>query len=227
MIMISKTTKYFISIAIIKILLAYLVMQIFFTSCESFYDNDVYSEGPIVEIPATFGTDRDVFGVGDTVYLDINIDDLNIKNELLKGNINVSNSTFNVRIAFKSDSGDIVYPEYFLSEGKNISIDGESYWGTFTSLDTVPVNFRAGFIFKKSGKYIAYFVNTPNTFVSEGSTDIIFNNELSAYAIYLFNTGKKTIDYALDKKEYNVEILNQASFDQAIKDFTVFVPEEK
>ena len=225
--MITKTIKYFISIAIIKILLAFLVLQIFFTSCESLYDSGVYSGGSIVEIPATFGDKQNVFGVSDTAYLEINLNDLYIKNELLKRNIDVSNSTFNVRIAFKNDSGNIVYPEYFLSEGKNISIDGESYWGSFTSLDTVPVNFKAGFIFDEPGNYTAYFINTPNIFVSEGNTDITSEDELNTYAVYLFDMGRKTIDYALDKKEYKVEILNQASFDQAIKDFIVFVPEEK
>ncbi len=229
--------KYFIPIALVKILFVYLILQLFFSSCESeelFYDGDLYSDGALVEIPASFGEEGQGYTVGDTILLEIAIDSIAFVNELTHNIINLNNAAFTASFAFTNNVGKAVIPSQVLSYGfSEIQEVDSSYIANFgyTRNKSLVMNnvggalpfLKLGFVFKEPGDYTVYFINTPNNFIDEGDVDIFYNYSSDndseadkAYAVYLFDVGDKTTDY-----DGINEVLDYAGYDQAIIDFKV------
>ncbi len=225
----TKVRKYIFPIILIKVLLVFLVLQLFFTSCskDDMYCGDLYSEGPVFELQSSFGGTKKVFEIGDTVYLEIHIHDSVLRDEILKEYMPVTNATFNVRFAIKDKEGNMVFPKTILKSGQSINKEENYFYGQFNVSDTLPSCYKLGFVFDEPGDYSFYYINTPNQFCADGGIDITTSNDISAYAVYLFEDGSKTIEYAKDENQVKIDILDQAGFDQSIKDFTIFDSEEE
>jgi len=232
-----KQPKYIIPIALIKIVLIFLVMQLFFSSCEEgdiLYSSETFAEGPVFEIPVSFGADNSVFNTGDTILLEIVIESSSLEDEISGDQISVSQASFEAHFKFCDAEGQSYYPTSFLFSGQSLGLEDGAYVAYFgNSLSKGAVlsstgnssflTFEAGYVFNTPGEYTLYFINTPNAYVSEGETDILLSEEDDswAYAVYLFDLGETSDDYATEDDEIKWDILQQASFEQAIKDFII------
>lgn len=247
----SKFNKFIIPLALVKIALVFLVLQLFFSSCEKediLYGSDLFTEGPVFEIEAQLGNDATVFetgaedngvNAGDTLYLDIALETNTLFDEISQSHITLSNPEYHSQFTFLDADGNAVFPHYFVVSGTIDNTTTELYnasYGTETPYDLLmsPVGasldrLKVGFVFNTTGSYTFHFWNTPSSFTSEGSIDIYYDRNpeapkdvKKAYAVYMFDLDKeRTQDYNLDGEEHKTEILHNSEFDQAIIDFTV------
>ena len=126
--------KYIIPLALLKLVLFYLVLQFFFSSCESedlYYSGELYSEGALVEIPATFGIEDQVYTVGDTIFLEIALENTNLENQLTGNTVNLADALFNVQFGFADEEGNACKPYRFITNGAQLSFSNED--STYTS----------------------------------------------------------------------------------------------
>lgn len=240
--------KYIIPLAIVKIALVYLILQLFFTSCSDediLYDRSFYSEGPLVEIHATFGNDLDAYNLMDTVTFDISIDSPVFEDKLTYNEVVLNNALYNIKFYILNEAGEAVNPLMILEKGSLVNSDDGYYMGEFGTIDDGELlsksnttyskaYLRAGFVFDTPGRYTLYFENTPNGLNSNGDVDIYYDENASdstdvkvAYAFFLFDLdSEKSMNYDNVKdseEDYMLknEILTTAGWDQAIKDFTI------
>lgn len=226
-----KNRRFFIPLALAKIILVLIILHFFFSSCESIlYNGETYSEGPLVEVPATFGDDEQVYAKGDTVYLEIALDDLTFEDKLSGVDVLLNDATFHTEFVFVTTEGQPVFPRLVTSSAGVVdSIGANSYMASFglivsnkglylgsTSKDWP--HLKLGFVFDTPGDYTLYFVNTPNNWM-EGEVDVFYNlkadtslNIKKAYANYLF---------AKSGAHYSTTALTYAGSDNAIVNFQI------
>ncbi len=227
-----KFNKFIIPLALAKIVLAFLILQLFFSSCSADEDvlhtNDYYTKGPVFEIEAGFGGDEKGFAAGDTVYLEIEPGSKALFDELSGSNINLASPQFRTQFAIINTDNEFVYPDLHLVAGQIMEKNEGYHYASFEASKDSRAFLRIGFIFEQPGDYTFYFANIPNSFY-EGGTDIYYDfnaedksNFKEAYAVYLFDLeGGRTLDYTADNNAKRKELLNSAGSDQAIKDFTI------
>lgn len=245
--------KYIIPIALIKITLFFVILQLFFTSCESeeiINSNSRYTEGPLFEIEASLVCNSDTFEIeanniiktGDTLYLTIGLTNTTLYDQISTEEVTLSSPVFNSQIAISDSEGNTYCPRTFEVSGQIDSLRLGVYSASFGAIETqvekssVVLRLKLGFIIKKAGDYTFYFINTPNNFTSEGSTDIYYNQSSIdekdysvAYAVYLFDLEEGSVDYGQNEENdaedtdnnYKTDILKLAGADQAIMEFTV------
>lgn len=247
----SKFNKYILPLALVKIILAFLVLQLFFSSCEKediLYDSGLFSEGPVFEIEAQLGNEKILFAtdaqdnginLGDTLYLVITLESNKHFDQISQSEVALSNPEYHSQFVFVDEEGKAVFPDYFVESGRMDDVSDEFFITSFGKESPVDVlmspvggsivRLKVGFIFSKVGSYTFHFQNTPNKYISDGSVDIYYNRNVEnpkdvkkAYAVYLFDLDLgKTQNYNLDGDTRKTEILHCAEFDQAIVDFAV------
>lgn len=246
----SKFNKFIIPLALVKIALVFLVLQLFFSSCEKediLYGSDLFTEGPVFEIEAQLGNDVVSFetgkddngiNVGDTLFLDITMESNTLYDELSETYVNLTNPEYHSQFVILDAEGNPVFPAYFTEAGKIDNMTSELYNASFGEITPSgmlmsPVGgsldrLKIGFVFNTSGAYTFHFLNTPSNLTSSGTVDIYYDRNLEdakefkkAYAVYLFDTHELSQDYDLDGEVAKSDILTNAGADQAIIDFTV------
>ncbi len=238
-----RIKKYIFPLALVKILLFFLVLQLFFTSCEEdsmFYYDNLYSNGALFEIPVSFGDDKEVFNVGDTVYLEIIIENTSLYDQISQEMITVSDAVYEARFAFLDEMYNDVFPGTIILEANGLRKTDNYFSATFghyfaqnSLLTSTPeedvISFKAGFVFNTAGDYTLYFHNTPNQYISEGESDISYTNtdgkDTEASAIYLFDMDNKTNNY-IPGEDAEINPLDWAAFDQGIKEFKIIDDQE-
>lgn len=247
----SRLHKFIVPLALVKIILVFLVLQLFFSSCENedyFYDSAIFTEGPLFEIQARLGPQTSSFNVGrtdnfievgDTLYLEIEVASNTLFDQISKTDITLSNSEFHSQFVITNSEGESFKPTYFKVSGR---VDHYAEGVFHTAFGNINANtalmspvrgdaFRLylGFVFPSAASYTFHFINTPNSFLNEeGSVDIYYEKDTqnakdfrSAYAVYLFQLGSRNQDYDSDGDDLKTHILSEAEYDQAIIDFTV------
>lgn len=247
----SKFNKYIIPLALIKIALAFLVLQLFFSSCEKddiLYGSDLFTEGPVFEIEAQFGNETTSFetgaegngiNVGDTLFLEISLESNTHYDQISQTEVTLSDPEYHSQFVFTDAEGNAVFPDYLILSGRIDNVTDEFFvasYGEETPTDLLMsseggpfIILKIGFIFNEEGSFTLNFLNTPNNFNADGSVDIYYDRNpedskdvKEAYAVYLFDIQQeRTQNYNLDGDEHNTVILHNAEFDQAIIDFTV------
>lgn len=246
----TKFNKFIIPLALVKIILVFVVLQLFFSSCEQdafLYRSDLYTEGPLFEIEASLGTNVMSFEsnkegnamiAGDTVYLEIALESTTLYDEIAMVEIPLQSPEFHCHFIITDADGAPVFPPYFEVSGDVDSVSNEAFFASFG--ESAPedilmspsrggaINLKIGFVIEASQAYTFHFVNTPNNFTSAGGVDILYNRNPEnakdvekAYAVYLFDLGHRSEDYANTGASFKQDILSDAGVDQAIIDFTV------
>ncbi len=225
--------KLILPIILIKIALAMLVLQLFFSSCsddELLSTSSIFSEGPVFEIEATLTSDTEVFDYettnvissGDTLFLSITIEDNTLLDQISGTDYTLSDPEFNTQFAIVDAEGNNYFPEVVLKSGNLGNTTTELCNASFNYNKDLSLNL--GFVFNKTGDYTFYFINTPSAFIESGTVDIYYDNKKSkAYAVYLFDFNERSVDYGSSDNDANYmqNILYKAGSDQAIMDFTV------
>jgi len=244
-----KVRKFIIPIALIKIFLVFVVMHLFFSSCEDdvLYDSDIYTDGPLFEVEATLGNEKlnflsesesNIITVGDTIFLEIAVDDNTLFDQISQSDITLNSAEFYTQFCITDAEGQSIFPSYYALDGNIDSLGATSFYAYFDdnlSVDTTSntlaesyARLQIAFVFDKADSYTFHFINTPNASTYTGSVDIYYhssslaNSEMkSAYAVYLFDSSEKTLGYAPDEESDIANVLLYAGIDQAIIDFTV------
>lgn len=247
----SKFNKFIIPLALVKIILAFLVLQLFFSSCEQeeiFYDSDIYTDGPLFEIEASLATRNSSFEslsednymeAGDTLFLQIALESNTLYDEISKSLVTLSDPEFYSQFVITDKDGSSYIPSYFVLSGEvddssdgvfSASFKDESSNENWVNKDhEYATHLKLGFVLNMAGSYTFHFINTPNSFLqADGAVDIYYERNpadasdfLSAYAVYVFQLGTRTQDYGRDDITIEPKILYEAEYDQAIIDFTV------
>lgn len=233
----NKNRKYFIYIALAKTLFVYLILQLFFSSCDSdelFYDGDLYSDGALIQVPVSFGDEGQGYTVGDTIMFEIALDSLSFVNELTDEIVDLNNANFSVSFAFANKEGEAIIPSHVLSYGFDPSQEVDSsyivhFWTlsnkslVMNDMGLALSSLKLGFVFNTPGDYTLYLINTPNNTIEEGRVDVSYNvssdndSEVKqAYAIYLFDVSYKPTVY-----KGNIPAFYYAGYNEAIVDFKV------
>ena len=155
----SKFNKFIIPLALVKIVLAFLVLQLFFSSCENedyLYGSDVYTEGPVFEILASLGNENiqletgvqinstavgdtaNIIKVGDTLYLEIMLESSTLFDELSKSLISMNNPEYHAQFIISDALGNAVFPDFFEVSGNVDSTTEELFNASFGN--TTPAN---------------------------------------------------------------------------------------
>lgn len=231
--------KYIIPIAIAKLLLAFLVLHLFFSSCESedlYYKASLYTEGPLVEVPASFGYGDQIYAAGDTIALEILIDHFNLVDAISGSDVLLSNPTFYCNFCFVNSEGERLEPQQMHLVAGDVRVSAEKeYMTTFgyqltnnsrlmNSVGSDLPYLKIEFVFDRPGDYVLYFMNVPNHTNTEGDVDIYYNYvdglaESQAYAVYYFD---KQLEQRHNlAEEVRSEILDWCESEQASIDFTI------
>lgn len=236
--------KYILPIALVKIAFVYLILQLFFSSCSDdslMYDSSIYTDGPLVEIAATFGNSFNAYNAQDTIYLDISIDSSVFYDEVHMTDVILNNALYTAKFTFINSNDSVVFPTMILEKGQVEKVSDSYYFAQFGYTDQESTLYKAsqvyskaylrvGFVFDKPDSYVLYFHNTPNNLNASGEVDIYYNIQDDeydgAYAIYLFDTNaSKTPNYNDDipyfEESKSADLLMYAAFDQAINEFTI------
>lgn len=234
--------KYVFPIALAKIALCFLVLHFFCTSCSQdnlLYTSDKYSDGPLVEIEASFGDSITHFTVNDTIYLTIDIDSPVFIDQLTYASVDLNDAFYSCVFWVKDESGNAVDFTPIENYDNIEKVSDGCYKASFGNVNYQnisktygEVHLKLGITIDLPGDYIFYFENTPNTYVYDGEVDILYNFSASdsthvnyAYAFYLFDVDNHSLEYAGDSNSdgylYRTKILSTAGFDQGIKEFTV------
>ena len=232
--------KYIIPVAIVKLLLALLILHLFFSSCESddiFYEASVYTEGPLLEVPASFGRGDQIYSRGDTIVLEIRLNDLNVKDAISGDDVMLNNPTFNCEFCFIDKDGVVVPAKQTnvisgqledTSEGNYKAVFGYRPSADSRYMSTVNGDLpylRLEFIFDIPGDYVLYFLNTPNhAYDGMGGVDVFYNYvdgepESQAYAVYYFEERPEQ-NHSLEH-DVRYTVLNWSEREEASIDFTI------
>lgn len=246
----AKYNKFIIPLALVKIILVFLVLQLFFSSCEQddlFYDSALYTDGPLFEIEASLGTSNFSFEsgadnfvrAGDTLFLEIALESNILFDQISQSSITLSDPEYYSHFVITDKEGISYVPTFSSISGKVGTCSKGGLVASFgddnkngmlmTSEREDSSHLMVGFVFNNVGSYTFHFVNTPNSFLSEeGSVDIYYERNAknpqifkNAYAVYLFQLGSRDQNYADDGDALKTDILYEAEYDQAIIDFTV------
>lgn len=237
----SKFNKFIIPLALVKIILAFLVLQLFFSSCEQeeiFYDSDIYTKGPVFEIEANLTTgdmnfesagEVNLMEVGDTLFLEIILESNTLYDEISKSNITLLDPEYHTQFVITDKDGLSYTPSLFALSGDVIGSSEGVFSASFGGANENITHLKLGFVLNMANSYTFHFINTPNSFLKEeGAVDIYYDKNTvdnkdfkSAYAVYMFQLGARTQNYVRDDNNLDSEILYEAEYDQAIIDFTV------
>lgn len=235
----AKFNRFILPLALAKIFLVFLVLHFFFSSCsddELSYSSDLYSDGPVLEIQASFGEGETLFHVGDTIYLDIALESLSLMDQLTGAEVVLSSAEFHTSFAFVNAEDEYVQPKSVIVMGEVDDVSESLYNVSFTNVTpsgllmgsgSLP-RLKIGFVFDEAGSYSFYFENTPNSY-RNGKVDVYYDrnpdNEKEvekAYAIYLFDLDEATHNYVdTYNTAFRLDILHSAGSDQSIVDFTI------
>lgn len=232
--------KYIIPIALAKLLLAFLVLHLFFTSCESddlYYEASIYNDGALLEIPATFGRGDQIYSKGDTIALEIFVSELNLTDAITGGDVLLASPTFYSNFCIVNKDGERVKPAKvnliageveFSSDSDFVASFGYQAEKNSRLLNNVGSDlpyFKVEFVFDVPGDYVIYFMNVPNHMYDiEGGVDIYYNYvegeaQSQAYAVYYFENSQEQ-SHNLDNK-VRQGILDWSDREQASIDFTI------
>lgn len=241
----SKFNKFIIPLALVKIFLAFLVLQIFFGSCEKndiLYGSDLYTEGPLFEIQASLGNDIVQFesgseanGIekGDTLYLEIVMESNTLFDEISGTNVLMKSPLYSCQFVILDANGIPVFPEFIEESGGIGSTTEHLFNASFGYVESEDMlaslpRLMIGFVFDVAGAYTFHFINIPNDMNSSGGVDILYDrnsddeeNVKKAYAVYLFDLDSRSRDYGSSDDSFKSDVLLYADVDQAIIDFTV------
>lgn len=235
----AKFNRFILPLALAKIILVFLVLHFFFSSCSDdalSYSADLYSDGPVLEIQATFGEGEVVFRVGDTIYLDIALESLSMMDQITEAEVVLNSAEFYTAFAFANADDEHVLPRSVVVSGEieevldmqfNASFNNITPSGLLMGSSRLP-KLKIGFVFDEAGSYSFYFENTPNSY-RNGEVDVYYDRDSEnekdvekAYAIYLFDLDEATHNYAdAYNTDFRLDMLYSAGSDQSIVDFTI------